>query len=265
MTNFLKRLASGIIMIAIALFCLIKGDYYFWLLCASIAYFCSYEIITFKQITGLNKALIFGITSLLLLSTIFNDYRLQWTSPIVLTLAYCFILFSLIELAQKKLLLNSNKWLISIHTLFLINLSIPFAIIIRQQQNGFMHLLFILIIVATTDSVAYVIGKFFGKHPISPISPKKTLEGSIAGLLFATLSAFIFLYYAYLPVLPYLYFAISISVLSQLGDLHQSLNKRAYNIKDSSNLIPGHGGFYDRLDGYLLTLPFFMILSHLFL
>ncbi len=113
-----------------------------------------------------------------------------------------------------------------------------------------------------TDTMAYFIGTFFGKHKLIPhISPKKSVEGAVAGLVGGviglSLSVLLLSEEIFFRNVPVLIFAgLMISAVSQFGDLAASLIKRHYGIKDYGNLIPGHGGLLDRLDSTLFILPF---------
>ena len=119
------------------------------------------------------------------------------------------------------------------------------------------------------DTGAYFVGKKFGKHKLAKnISPKKTIEGAIAGVVtgisVSVLCKFIFME-DIISVREAIIFAIVISIIGQFSDLAESLFKRDCNIKDSGNIIPGHGGMLDRFDSYLFAAPVFyyaIILLH---
>ncbi len=112
------------------------------------------------------------------------------------------------------------------------------------------------------DSAAFFVGKAIGKHKLFPrVSPKKSWEGAVAGFI-ASAIAFWQFCHAFLPMIPEIHAVIlgaSIGVVGQIGDLAESLYKRDAGIKDSSNLIPGHGGFYDRFDSALFVAPLMYI------
>ena len=113
------------------------------------------------------------------------------------------------------------------------------------------------ILVWVNNSFAYLIGKKVGKRPLfKSISPKKTWEGFLGGLLFTVIAAIIIYYYkADFSLNFYLIYAILITVLATFGDLIQSKFKRQANVKDSGSLIPGHGGFFDRMDSVIFCAP----------
>lgn len=116
----------------------------------------------------------------------------------------------------------------------------------------------IFIIAFATDTFAYFSGLTFGKNKLVPsISPKKTIEGSIGGVLGAVLCSVIFAYFTGIESLIFIaVLAFLGSLVSQMGDLFASTIKRHYDIKDFSNIIPGHGGVIDRIDSVLLLAPF---------
>ena len=130
-----------------------------------------------------------------------------------------------------------------------------------------------LVITWLTDVGAYLIGRTFGKKKLMPsVSPGKTIVGSLAGLFFAVLGAWLYVEYllepyAQLSMRPaaVLAFGILISVAAQTGDLAESLLKREAGVKNSSGLIPGHGGILDRIDSLLFALPAAYLLLDLWL
>ena len=128
-------------------------------------------------------------------------------------------------------------------------------------------ILFIIVIAAFNDIFAYFGGKQFGKHLLAPkISPKKTIEGSFFGLLGGIISGVTFQQFflqAFLSGWRLLLLVVVIVIASQLGDLSESKLKRFCGIKDSSNLLPGHGGLLDRIDAYLFAIPAFVGMSYL--
>ncbi|MBM3253892.1 MAG: phosphatidate cytidylyltransferase, partial [Candidatus Omnitrophica bacterium] len=131
---------------------------------------------------------------------------------------------------------------------------------------GFGSVVFLCSLVVLADVMAYTIGKLFGKHKLIPqISPNKTIEGSLGGLLGAILGGFIFRYA--LPNLPLsicLFLGVVIGITSQLGDLVISVIKRDVRVKDSGHAIPGHGGVLDRCDSLIFSIPFMYYLLFVF-
>ena len=139
-------------------------------------------------------------------------------------------------------------------------LSIPGAtfVAVRASHQGADWVLLAVLAVMSADAAAYAGGRLLGRHQLAPsVSPNKTVEGAIFGWLggFGATIALDQILNLDVQIWPLVLLAIVLPVLSQLGDLVESLFKRAMDVKDSSNLIPGHGGVLDRLDSLLFGLP----------
>jgi phosphatidate cytidylyltransferase len=115
---------------------------------------------------------------------------------------------------------------------------------------GMSVLVWLVVVVATTDTAAYFVGKSIGKTPFSATSPNKTLEGVVGGVAIATVAGALYGTF-FIPLWLSALIALMTSVASVFGDLFESYLKREADVKDSGNLFPGHGGMLDRLDGYL--------------
>ena len=139
---------------------------------------------------------------------------------------------------------------------------ILFLPLVYSMPNGKFLIWYILIAAWGTDTFAYLVGIKFGKHKLTPISPKKSIEGSIGGIVGSTLIAIIYTYFinkicnAGISYLEITGIAVVLSVLSQIGDLAASSIKRYVDIKDFGKIIPGHGGMLDRIDSILFIAPF---------
>ncbi len=137
-----------------------------------------------------------------------------------------------------------------------------FLSLVDGMRNGKILLIYIFMAAFGTDVFAYIIGKKFGKHKFSKVSPKKSIEGCIAGTLGATIMILIYtlvLNKCFSFEYPYIIitiFGIVLSLIGQLGDFSASCIKRYVDIKDYSNLLPGHGGMLDRIDSILFIAPF---------
>ena len=135
-------------------------------------------------------------------------------------------------------------------------------ILLRQMEQGLMLILIPFIGAWMTDTGAYFVGCFLGKHKLAPrISPKKTVEGSVGGVVVCILSMLLYgwicntcfaaeFHLGFLALT-----GLVLSILSQIGDLSLSIIKREYNIKDYGVIFPGHGGILDRFDSVLFTAP----------
>ena len=129
--------------------------------------------------------------------------------------------------------------------------------LLRQLPGGVGWTFLAFFLVWGTDTGAYLIGRAVGRHPLAPqVSPKKTVEGALGGLLTAILVGA--LYWKWVGGAPLSYFlllGIVVGVGAQLGDLFESALKRSAGVKDSGKLIPGHGGILDRFDSFVFAIP----------
>jgi len=139
-----------------------------------------------------------------------------------------------------------------------IGMLIGYLILIRRVDDGPDLLMMLFVIIWANDIFAYFFGRAIGKHKLAPlVSPNKTVEGAIAGFVFGILAAVLFCHF-FVEQLTIVQGAIAgavIGVLGQIGDLCESVLKRAANIKDSGMILPGHGGVLDRIDSLLFGAP----------
>lgn len=147
-----------------------------------------------------------------------------------------------------------------------VNLTINHVYFLRMEK-GADYVYFLIIAIICGDTAAFFIGKFWGKHQLAPkASPRKTWEGTFAGLVFAGLGA-LFVQQVLIPEIllwKAVVVAVLVSVFAQIGDLLESLFKRAAGQKDSSKILGGHGGFLDRIDSFVLAVPFFYYILKIF-
>ncbi len=150
-----------------------------------------------------------------------------------------------------------RDWLWTLGGLMYVGFLGSHLILLRDAPNGGDWVLLVLLAIFATDTSAYFVGRLLGRTKIAPsISPGKTLEGSLAGFA-AGLATVLVLNWALdagagVEIIP---LALLIPAVAQLGDLAESLIKRGAGVKDASHVIPGHGGFLDRLDSVLFTVP----------
>lgn len=203
----------------------------------------SYILLTLIVLTGFN-----GNTDV---TNINIDFRI---------ISAIFLAFSI----PTILYYNNNKYNIAdafylIGGVFFISLSFLLIMLVRNYSLAIIVYLFL--ITTITDTFALVTGKLLGKHKLTKISPNKTWEGFVGGALYGTFVASAFYITVINPsVSIFLIVSVTLllSVLGQLGDLFFSAIKRHYEIKDFSNIMPGHGGILDRLDSIIFVLLGFM-------
>jgi phosphatidate cytidylyltransferase len=146
---------------------------------------------------------------------------------------------------------------ISSSGLLLVAFPLTFAVRLHGvPREGPYLLLFAMVITWAGDTTAYFVGRAIGRHPLAPhLSPKKTWEGSIAGMLGSLLVGALFARWLSAPLPHLLGMAAVGNVAGQAGDLLESAYKRSVGVKDSGSLLPGHGGMLDRIDALILTFP----------
>ena len=203
------------------------------------------------------------LMSLVFLSALINDY-------IFLSILFIVIIFSWIEWIKVIEKIRFKKIYRIIHIiLFLIYLLIAFIICFNVFIIDKYFFLTILMICVFSDVGGYVFGKTFGGKKLTKISPNKTISGSIGSFILSYIGFFIiYLYFndllfVKLQIEALVFIPFFISLICQLGDLFISYYKRRAKIKNTGNLIPGHGGLLDRIDGSLFALPIGFILISL--
>lgn len=145
-----------------------------------------------------------------------------------------------------------------------IPLLLSFLVVLRNGNEGMVWASFVLWVVAWGDIGAYYVGSYLGRHKLCPaVSPKKTVEGAVGGLAANLVSALVFamLFADSMGNLRIAIIALTAGALGQAGDLFESLFKRAAGVKDSGSILPGHGGFLDRLDALMFAAPTVFVLK----
>src|SRR5690606_22684679 len=150
--------------------------------------------------------------------------------------------------------------------LSLLYVGIGFSYFIETRFVGLEYVLFVLTIIWLTDTGAYFIGRSFGKKKLWPaISPNKTVEGFFGGIICAVIATSIFqvIHPLHDNFIIVILVSILASILAQIGDSVESAIKRKYNVKDSGQLLPGHGGVLDRFDSFIFMVPFLHFIQYI--
>jgi phosphatidate cytidylyltransferase len=154
---------------------------------------------------------------------------------------------------------STGRISVSFFGAFFLPLALIHMVYIRDMKGGMELLFFIFIVVWVLDTAAYAFGRMLGKHKLAKnVSPKKTIEGAVAGVVFGVAAAAVcrYAFMQHILTLPQaLIIGFVISIVGQFSDLAESLIKRDGNIKDSGKIIPGHGGMFDRFDSYIFAAP----------
>lgn len=190
--------------------------------------------------------------------------------PLPLALFVCIVLSSIYFLATfttlEKLPFFPSSIAITFFGAVYVGFTLDFFYPLRAEWGPF-YLYFLFAVIFLGDTGAYFVGKLMGRHKMTPIaSPNKTWEGSFGGILFACAGALAAqqLLLRDLPIWKAILCGILVHAVAQVSDPLESLFKRAVGVKDSSNILPGHGGFLDRIDSLILATPvFFYLLKYL--
>ena len=257
--EFRQRFFSTIILSLLFISLFLLGNPFvtiFFSLLFSFVFF-EYEKLTSRILQKLQVFKILLIQIILLFFTIFEIYRLDVNS--FLFNNFIIFLFAAVFL-NNIFLFNQKNYFINFILSNLIIFSFFCLIDILQSPNGLYMTLYVVILISTMDVFGYLGGKLFGKRKIIPVISKgKTIEGTILGLFSTIMISYFIRDLANFNVIYSLVYGFLIGVISFSGDLLESIFKRKIGVKDSGNLIPGHGGLLDRLDGYFLVIPFLYI------
>ena len=253
----IRRIVTSIILVAISS-CAIFFDLLTGLILTGLIAGSLYEFFAMLEKKGVSSYKYFGlgVGAIIPLSIAFRFELTKGWELLFMVLAFLFLI--LMQFKRR----SSHGAVADISTtifgIFYISWFLSFLIKIRYLPGGLGFLASLLLITKLGDIGAYLVGVRLGKTPLMPkISPKKTIEGAIGGLLFSVLGAlisrpFLNLSYPHLALL-----GLGFGILAQLGDLSESLMKRDCQVKDSGNILPGMGGFLDLMDSLLFTAPTF--------
>jgi phosphatidate cytidylyltransferase len=261
--NLMIRALSGTVYVGIILYALIApvlisvGIFYI------IAALCLWEFKKVQEIIQNEKisfiSFFSGLFVLFLVSVLNTFHEISFSAAMALILGVYFLL------QGTGLLINftSIQKHPMLHITSVLYIGLPFWFLldwkqeISRQAGDPLSLVFIFVIIWISDTMAYLGGSLYGRKPLqAEISPKKTMEGTVTGIICSMIAGYF--------LVPRIYsvsgfagtgIALLLSVFSVWGDLYQSLLKRKAGIKDSGNLLPGHGGAWDRLDSFLFVMP----------
>ena len=257
-----QRVLSAIVMIPIVVAAAWLGGWWFTIFVAAWAALAAWELFGLLARTDHAPLTYYGLIVVALL--VLEGGLIP---PSLLRLQALLVLSVLVGLALalfRQTPRPANDWTLTIGGALYLGITMRFVALVRGLPDGLGWIAATALVTWITDSGAYFIGRRFGKHKLWPrVSPKKSWEGLIGGMVVGTLSA-IFLVPLLVPGLTWvngLVLGLVIGVVALFGDLSESLFKRQVGAKDSSNLIPGHGGFLDRIDSFLFVGPCVYLLA----
>lgn len=252
------RIITGLVLIAIILPCVIYGNVPFEILIGLVAGASVFEMLSICDRPKANIYL-YPLVGIFVFYSLFFESALMIPTEII-------IIYLIILLACS--MFDDGMSFLRLCYYFTAGVLIAMGLHMIYQLRiiyGFDYILVLALATFGTDTGAYFSGMFFGKHKLNPrLSPKKTIEGSIGGILLGTVLSVAYGAYIHinipLPLLIGICFILTIT--SQIGDLTFSSIKRTFEVKDYSQLLPGHGGVLDRFDSILFNSMVFGLLLH---
>ncbi len=255
----MKRLASGVILIAATLYVVLYTDAV-WIT-AGVILVTFLSLIEFnnlrltqKKDALLDAGLLISGVAIPLLVYLFGHAVI---APSAIGASFLFFLISIFRSVDFRDASLEG----ALKTLGVVYIAIPlsYLILIKGHLRGEFWILFLFLVVWSNDTFAYVTGKLMGRHPLAPsLSPKKTIEGACGGVVAGVIAALLFNGFLNLGMshIGIALLSTAIGLIAMAGDIAESLLKRGAGVKDSGSIIPGHGGVLDRLDSMIFTVPF---------
>lgn len=262
---FITRLISGILLVALALFFIISGGYLLFAVMLTLSLIGMFEL---YRVFNIEKGLP-GILGYISCVAYYLNLRLGFCSDtMVIMLAFLTLLLATFVFTYPKY--HANQIMAAFFGLFYVGVMLSFLYQTRMLPHGQFIVWLIFLCSWGSDTSAYCVGVLFGKHKMSPIlSPKKSVEGAIGGVVGAMLFTGLYSFLISsvfnvegIMILPLVIFAGIGALISMVGDLAASAIKRNFEIKDYGKLIPGHGGILDRFDSVIITAPIIYFLAY---
>ena len=253
-----ERIISAIIMALIVIPFLIIGNIPFSIFILLLGEMILYEFFKFRK----KMPLVIKILSYIFLGFVIFSNLLNINLEIILIISLFIFLGSLVFINKRKYHYKDAFFIIGL----ILFIGLTFEKIILIRNENLFKLLYLIVIAVITDTFALLVGTKFGKHKLAPnISPNKTIEGLVGGVIFGTLFGslvYIFLVGEIKNILLIIIITLILSLIGEFGDLIKSTIKRYEDVKDFSNLIPGHGGVMDRVDSLMfITLMYTVIIN----
>ena len=264
----MKRILTALILLPVLLVIIKYGNaLLYFILCGIAVSLACLEMYRLLNILGYRCHRILGTLLAIGISYSFIEPRFPVGYPIVVAIIVV-LLVSMMRVASFQEAVRSA--MATFFPIFFIGYTLGYQVGLRAipGEDGKDLLVFLFFVVWIGDAAAYYVGSSVGKHKLSPkISPNKTIEGAIGGIAFCVIAAYVakLWFYRRLDLHDALLLGLILGIFGIIGDLAESIFKRAADAKDSSALLPGHGGFLDRADSLLFTGPILYYYYHLFI
>lgn len=253
-SDMTMRIASGLAIFGLFLGSLLLGDWWFTAFVILVMVVAVGELYANLRTKGYAPVSLFGIIGVILMGIGAHNWGAAAIGGWAAVMALSTILFFSLSL-RKNPTENASVTVLGIAWVGML----AFAILIGKGPRPVSQILFIVLLIALNDIGAYFVGRAFGRRKLAPnVSPNKTIEGLIGGLLVAGLAASILVTFPpweAIGLAKALGTAAVIGLFSPIGDLVESMVKRSIDVKDMGSVLPGHGGMLDRIDGFLFAVP----------
>ncbi|KAB7668670.1 phosphatidate cytidylyltransferase [Bacillus sp. B1-b2] len=258
-----QRIITAIIAIAIFLPVVLIGEVPLIIFTFFLAAIGIFEMFRMRKLPLLSFPGVLSIVTVCLLVLPGNDIGYKDISKVEVGLVVLLLLLSYMVFSKNRFTFDD----VAYTALSVIYIGIGFHFFIQIREESLAYLVYSLFIIWATDSGAYFIGRALGKRKLWPdISPNKTVEGFIGGILCAILIGVLFNVFGYIEwSIGFIITTILLSIFGQIGDLAESALKRHYDVKDSGSLLPGHGGILDRFDSLIFVWPLLFFIFERFL
>jgi phosphatidate cytidylyltransferase len=259
--NLVYRILLGIVFIPVILLLFYLGNWFLMLFLFLVVFFQSLELRKlFKKKNIHIPIIVLPLNLVIMISLTLREFLIA-QAVLLITVFLIFIT----ELIKKRMDRIINSVSATLFLIFYTSLLLSFVYYIRELEKGQILLISLMILIWITDTTAYFSGSYLGrKRNIVAASPRKSLEGFIGGFIGGCGGAVICGTIWHLSIPEIILLGLSTGIFGQFGDLMESLIKRDFNVKDSSHLLPGHGGMLDRFDSLTIAAPvFFVIYSFL--
>jgi phosphatidate cytidylyltransferase len=270
LNNLITRTLTGIVFILVLGAAILFNPVTFFALFTLIAVIGMWEFYKLLESTQIKVNSILGTSTGLFCLILTSFYALGYLGSVWFLLVIPMVTVIMISELYRN---NENPFHnIAFTLLGILYIAMPFSLLIlcgfpERSWHGYEPTLILgfFFLLWSSDTGAYVVGITLGKHPLFPrISPKKSWEGLLGGTIFTMLIAFIIAhFYKSLPLTDWLVIALIICIFGIWGDLVESLLKRSLQVKDSGDLLPGHGGILDRFDSVIFSAPLVFLYLHL--
>lgn len=263
-----KRLPTAIVLLGLLFLLVQYGSLVFNFIVLQIVILTA--LIEFYNLAGKKKLHPQRFLGVFLSLVIGSSFLFRATFPLELSLYVCLLIAGIYYVLsfkrQEQLPYFSQSIAITLFGAVYLSFTLNYLYLIRLEKGAF-YIYFLCSVIFLGDSGAYFFGKLIGKHKMTPLaSPNKTWEGSLGGIIFGVLGAWAAqqLLLRDVELWKALVCGALVHAVAQVSDPLESLFKRAVGVKDSSNTLPGHGGFLDRIDSFILASPFFYYLIRYF-